>query len=118
MRWPLRGHGDPKPAGAAMRSPATGGAASEPRGRNTASWRRLPPLTLTVAQFPPLLSAGLLTLPDISGTRSLLRPPTGPQVPQARPVRNGDGLAIAGIAVGAVSLVISIAWLTAVATSH
>ena len=32
--------------------------------------------------------------------------------------QDGRGLAIAGIAVGAVSLVISIAWLTAVATSH
>src|SRR5579875_1952956 len=101
MRWLLREPGGPEPASAGPQgttrlSPATAGAASEPGGRDTASWRRLPPLTPTAAQSPPLLSAGLLTLPDISGTRSLLRPSARPQVPQARPLRSGDGPAISG----------------------
>lgn len=121
MRWPLSGRGEPRltnawrrigpapggmpgsgdgaarpPGGASL---STAGTSSGRHGRKAASgpgpgtWRRLTPLTATAAQSPPLLSATLLALPDIGGTRPLLRPGVRPGVRPAgaRSAEDGNG---------------------------
>lgn len=61
---------------AARRRPR-GGESTRPAEARAADWRRVPPLELTIAPQPPLVGANLLALPEVSGTRSLLRPWTG-----------------------------------------
>lgn len=72
MRWPLR-----------RRRPAAGQAATAvppelARRGGRGEWRRLAPPTLTTSRRPPILHDGLVSLPDVAGTRPLL--PSAPGI--------------------------------------